>query len=161
MDKKDKENEFVELIAVDETSAMEGYAPVTHCLVIVIVGDDYLLGWNNWRQDWEIFGGCLEKGETMRECITRECREEIGISNVPIDYIGLMHFNMVPDYFSTEYRKEYGGLFGIRLQPDDLQKIEKYRQDREEIGKLTLLKCLDKNERIAEIDRTLLQFYSI
>lgn len=154
-------NEFVELLAVDEAVAMDGYAPVTHCLAIVIVGDDYLLGWNRWRQDWEIFGGCLEKGETMRECIMRECREEIGISSVPIDYIGLMHFNMAPDYFSTEYRKEYGGLFGVRLQPEDMQKIEKYRQDREEIEKLAFLKQIEKNEKIAEIDRMLFQFYSI
>lgn len=153
-------NEFVELIHVDENIAMEGYAPVTHCLAIVMLGDDYLLGWNKWRHDWEIFGGCMEKGETMRECITRECLEEIGISNVQFDYIGLMHFNMVPDYFSTEHRKEYGGLYGIRLQPEDIQTIEKYRSDRDEIGKIAFLKDIDKREKIAEIDRELLKYYN-
>ncbi|MDE6853346.1 MAG: NUDIX domain-containing protein [Lachnospiraceae bacterium] len=152
-------NEFVELITVDENSAIEGYFPVTHCLVVVMVGNDYLLGWNNWRQNWEIFGGCLEKGETMRECITRECMEEIGISNVSFDYIGLMHFNMMPDYFSTEHRKEYGGLYGIQIQTDDLKYIEKYRLDRDEIGKIAFLKDIDKNDRIAEIDRELLKYY--
>lgn len=46
------------------------------------VGDDYLMGWNKWRQDWEIFGGCREDNETLRECIMRECSEELGLTNV-------------------------------------------------------------------------------
>lgn len=152
-------NELVELIAVDENSAMEGYYPVTHCLLVVMAGNDYLLGWNKWRQDWEIFGGCLNKGESMRECIARECMEEIGISNVNFDYIGLMHFNMMPDYFSTERRKEYGGLYGIQLQADDLQNIEKYRLDRDEIGKIAFFKDIDQKDKISEIDRELLKYY--
>ena len=157
--KDSKGNEFVEIIDIDENIAAAQYAPVTHCLAVVMVGGDYLLGWNRWRNDWEIFGGCMEKGETMRECIERECFEEIGILNVQIDYIGLMHLNMVPDYFSPEYRKEYGGLYGIKLQPEDLQKIEKYRLDREEIEKVALLKDIGVGEKIAEIDRELLNYY--
>lgn len=157
--KDSKGNEFVEIIDIDENIATAQYAPVTHCLAVVMVGGDYLLGWNRWRNDWEIFGGCMEKGETMRECIERECFEEIGISNVQIDYIGLMHLNMVPDYFSSEYRKEYGGLYGIKLQLEDLQKIEKYRLDREEIEKVALLKDIGVDEKIAEIDRELLNYY--
>lgn len=35
----------------------------------------------------------------------RECFEEIGIKDVQIDYIGVMEFNLYPDYFSSEYRK--------------------------------------------------------
>ena len=159
MIKDSKGNEFVELIDIDENTAMEQYTPVTHCLAVVMVGRDYLLGWNTWRKDLEIFGGCMEKGETMRECIIRECLEELGLSNLPIEYIGLMHFNLVPDYFSTEYRQEYGGLYGIKLQPEDLKKIEKYRLDREEIERIALLKDIDGIEKIAEIDKELLNYY--
>lgn len=154
-----KGNELVEIINIDENVAMEQYTSVTHCLAVVMVGVDYLLGWNRWRKDWEIFGGCMEDGETMRECIARECFEEIGLLDLPIEYIGLMHLNMVPDYFSTEHRVEYGGLYGIKLQPKDLQKIEQYRLDREEIERVALLKDIDVNERIAEIDRELLNYY--
>ena len=159
MVKDSKGNEFVELIHIDEDTAMEQYTPVTHCLAVVMVGSDYLLGWNRWRKDWETFGGCMEEGETMRECIIRECLEEIGLSDLPMEYIGLMHFHLVPDYFSTEYREEYGGLYGIKLQPEDLQIIEKYRLDREEIERVALLKDIDVKERIAEIDRELLNYY--
>ena len=94
-----KGNELMEILDVDENSAMEQYAPVTHCLAVVMVGGDYLLGWNRWRKDWEIFGGCMEEGETMRECITRECLEEIGLSDLSVAYIGLMHLKLMPDYF--------------------------------------------------------------
>lgn len=157
--KDSKGNELVEIIDVDETLAMTAYAPITHCLAVVMIGRDYLLGWNRWRKDWEIFGGCIEDGETMREAVERECLEEIGISNVKIDYIGLMHLNLVPDYFSTQCRREYGGLYGIKLQPGDLDKIERYRLDREEIEKVALLKDIGADEKIAEIDRELLSYY--
>ena len=80
--------------------------------------------------------------------------------NTAMEYIGLMHLKLVPDYFSTEYRVEYGGLYGIKLQPEDLQKIEKYRLDREEIEKIALIKDISANEKIAEIDRELLTYYN-
>lgn len=157
--KDSRGNEFVEMIDIEEDEAMKLFSPVTHCLAVVIVDDEYLLGWNNWRKDWEIFGGCIEEGESLRQCIVRECYEELGISNVRIDYIGLMRFNLVPDYFSTEYRKEYGCLYGIALKQEDLSKIEQFRLDREEIGKVALLKNISKDERIAEIDKALLNYY--
>ncbi len=157
--KDDKGNELVEIIEVDEKTAQQQYAPITHCLAVVKVGGDYLLGWNKWRQDWEIFGGCLEAGETMRQCVQRECLEEIGISDAQLQYIGLMELYMVPDYFSTKYRKEYGGLYGISLQEEDLQRIEQYRQDREEIEKVALLGDIGDDERIAGIDKALLAYF--
>lgn len=154
-----KGSELVEILDIDENGAMEQYTPVTHCLAVVMVGGDYLLGWNRWRKEWEIFGGCMEEGETMRGCIMRECLEEIGLSDLPVDYIGLMHLKLMPDYFSSECREEYGGLYGIKLPPEDLQKIENYRQDREEIGKVAFLRDISAGERIAEIDRELLNYY--
>lgn len=153
-------NELVAVIDVNEQTAGERFAPITHCLIVVLVGDEYLLGWNKWRKQWEIFGGCIEAGETMRECSVRECLEEIGISDVQFDYIGLMQCNLVPDYFSPEYRREYGGLYGVRLQESALQNIEKYRLDREEIEKVALLKDIGADERIGEIDKALLSCFS-
>lgn len=151
-------NEFLGLMDIGEEAAMRECAPVTHCLAVVMIGGDYLFGWNNWRKDWEIFGGCMEAGETMRECILRECREEIGVSDVEPTYLGLMHLKLVPDYFSSECREEYGGLYGIKLPPEALGEIERHRMDREEIGKVALLKDIGPGERIAEIDRALLKY---
>ena len=71
----------------------------THCLAVVKVGDEYLLGRNKWRNRFEIFGGCAEKGETARECIARECNEEQGFQSAEITYLGAMRFLLKPDYF--------------------------------------------------------------
>lgn len=57
--KDNRGNELVKIIDIEENSAMAEYAPVTHCLAVVMVGNNYLLGWNKWRKDWEIFGGCI------------------------------------------------------------------------------------------------------
>lgn len=157
--KDSKGNELVSVINITENEANKLYTPITHCLAIVMVGNEYLLGWNKWRKDWEIFGGCIEPRETMRQCIMRECFEEIGIKDVHFDYIGVMEFNLFPDYFSSEYRKEYGGLYGIRLPEDAINDIEKLRLDREEIERVSLLKDLGADEKIAEIDKALLTFY--
>lgn len=159
--KDSKGNELVRVINITEDEANRLNIPITHCLAIVIVGNQYLLGWNKWRKDWEIFGGCMEPQETMRQCIIRECFEEIGIKNVPIDYIGVMELNMIPDYFSSEYRKEYGGLYGIRLPEDAINDIEKFRLDRVEIERVALLKDIGLDEKVAEIDKVLLSFYRI
>lgn len=157
--KDSKGNELVEVIKVDEHTAMEQYHPVTHCLAVVMVGSEYLLGWNRWRKHWEIFGGCIEEGESMRACIERECLEEIGLANLQFEYLGLMHFNLVADYFSAQIRTEYGGLYGIKLIPEDLDKMERFRQDREEIERIALLKDINAEDKIAEIDKELLKTY--
>lgn len=148
-------NEFIDIINIDEEEAMKRFSPITHCLAVVILDGDYLLGWNNWRKYWEIFGGCIEEGESMRQCIIRECYEELGISGVHIDYIGLMHLNLVPDYFSSQYREEYGGLYGICLEGG----TKRLKIDTEEIGGVALLKNIPRNEKIAEIDYALLNYY--
>ena len=44
----------------------------THCPAVVKTGDDCLWGWYKWRKRHEIFGGCLEKEETARDCIIRK-----------------------------------------------------------------------------------------
>lgn len=103
-------NELLEIINIEEEKADTKYEPINHCLVVVKVGSDYLLGWNKYRQNWEIFGGCREKNETLIECIKRECHEELGLKNIDFSYIGLMYYHMAPGYFNPEWHYEYGGL---------------------------------------------------
>ena len=58
------------LLSVEQMSEAElSKDPLfTHCLAVVKVGNEYLLGRNKWRNRYEIFGGCAEKEETAREC---------------------------------------------------------------------------------------------
>lgn len=154
-----KGNELLEVIQVEESQAMDLYHPITHALVVVKIGDDYLLGWNKWRKNWEIFGGCIEEGETLRECIEREAFEEIGLQDVYYDFLGLMHYNMAPGYFNPEWHEEYGGLYGVTLPFETLAEIEKFRTDKEEVEKLAFYSEVKGKEPIAAIDEVLLSYW--
>lgn len=117
---------------------LTGFEPLTHCLCVVKVGTDYLLGWNRWRERWEIFGGCIDQNESASECIAREGFEELGICGGTYEYLGLMKFLMMPDWFSSKQRIEYGALYGITLPDTDISVIYDRIQDQSEIVRLAL-----------------------
>lgn len=159
---KDLENgsELLELIDVPEEEAVARYSPVTHALVIVKCGERYLMGYNNRRRRWEIFGGCREEGEALRECMVRETREELGIADAPVTYLGLMHANMAPSFFNNyKWSEEYGGLYGLTVSEDTLPAIMALYEDREEIGGFKFYDEVAGCETVAQIDEALLQFY--
>ena len=131
----------------------------THCLAVVKVGDEYLLGRNKWRNRYEIFGGCVEKGETARECIIRECNEELGLSFPDITYLGAMRLLLKPDYFSQNERVELGGLYGVTLPDMSIGDIYDLVKDKQEIIKLALYSQVNGKEPIAIIDEKLLEYY--
>ena len=156
--KDDNGNKLLKIIDVEEEKADEAFKPITHCLAVVKVGTEYLLGLNKYRQDWEIFGGCRESNETLTECINRECREELGLENVDFSYIGLLYYHMAPGYFNPSRHYEYGGLYVTCLPVECIEKIEKNRTDREEIEKLAFYSDIKGKERIALIDEALIEY---
>ena len=143
------------LMNMDEQT-LSAHAQFTHCLAVILLDDDYLLGWNKWRNRWEIFGGCAEAGESARDCIVRECYEELGLQNSAFVYLGAMRVLLQPDYFSPEKRIELGGLYGLRLQGVALSSLQCC--DRDEVTKLALYQQIKGHEPIAEIDEALLGF---
>lgn len=151
-------NKLLDFIKITEEDAALQFSQVSVCLLVVKIGEDYLMGFNHWRKCWEIFGGCPEEGETMREAMVREAKEELGIDCEP-QWLGLAHFEMQPDYFSNEVREEYGAIFGVSLSEEYLEQIEKMRIDREEIEKIALLGEISSGEEIRELDRKLTEFY--
>ena len=150
-------NKLLEFIKINEEEASSKYAPITVCLLVVKIGDDYLMGFNHWRKGWEIFGGCPEDGEDMRTAMIREAKEELGVDCNP-DWLGLAHFEMQPDYFSDMVREEFGAVYGITLGEEYLSIIEELRIDREEIESISLLGNITTGE-IRELDRKLTEFY--
>lgn len=151
-------NKLLDFIKITEEDATSRFSQVSVCLLVVKIGEDYLMGFNHWRKCWEIFGGCPEEGETMREAMVREAKEELGIDCEP-QWLGLAHFEMQPDYFSNEVREEYGAIFGVSLSEEYLEQIEKMRIDREEIEKIALLGEISSGEEVRELDRKLTEFY--
>jgi 8-oxo-dGTP diphosphatase len=152
--------EIIEKIDVSEDKAVKKFPVLNHALVIVKIDNDYLLGWHKWRSDWETFGGLLEEGESLRECIARECEEELGLKDIQFEYLGVVHYYMPPDYWVKEWHEEYGGLYGVTLSKNAIPLIEQKRKDKDEIGEIALLSDLKKREEnIDEINEKLLEFY--
>jgi 8-oxo-dGTP diphosphatase len=151
-------NKLLEFIEINEEDVTSEYSPVTVCLLVVKIGEDYLMGLNHWRKKWETFGGCPETGETMREAMVREAKEELGIDCAP-EWLGLAHYELQPDYFSKVVREEYGAVYGVSLPGECFEKIEKSRTDREEIEKIALLSKIPSDDEISELDRKLTEFY--
>ncbi len=150
------------LISIDDADeeALSKDPSFTHCLAVVKMGNDYLLNRNKWRNRYEIFGGCVEKGESARECIVRECFEELGFIPSDITWLGAMKFSLKPDYFSKNERIESGGLYGITL-PGTVSLEDLYGSvaDKEEIKGLALYSQIKGKEPIALIDEKLLAYY--
>ncbi len=150
------------LISIDEIDeeALSKNPLFTHCLAIIKVGNDYLLNRNKWRNRYEIFGGCIEKGESARECIIRECFEELGLIFSDITYLGAMRFLLKPDYFSKRERIELGGLYGITLSNTiNLDDLYSNIADKKEIKSLAWYSQSKGKEPIALIDEKLLAYY--
>ena len=150
------------LISIDEIDeeALSKNPLFTHCLAIIKAGNDYLLNRNKWRNRYEIFGGCIEKGESAHECIIRECFEELGFISSDITYLGAMRFLLKPDYFSKSERLELGGLFGITLPCNtNLDDLYNTVADKEEITGLAWYSEIKGKEPIALIDEKLLGYY--
>lgn len=153
--------EILEKIEISEAEAMQRFYPtLNHALVIVKVEDDYLLGYHKWRDDWETFGGLIEPGESLPECIKREVEEELGITDMSLTYLGIVHYHMPPDYWNKDWHEEYGGLYGMTITRGLLQTIEERRRDKDEIGEIAFYSELKKRgAKIDEINEKLLEFY--
>lgn len=156
---KDKNgDELIEVIQTDEDNTNE-YSPVNHSMVIVKIGNEYLVGWNHFRKCWEIFGGCIEDGESPRDCIIREINEELGLNNCNCKFIGLMKYQKAPSYFNSEPHIEYGGLYGMNLSSSALDTIMTHRKDRAEIERLSFYSDIIDENTISEIAEKLLKYW--
>ena len=157
---KDQDGNILVMIEKMSEAVLSESLLFTHCLAVVKVGDEYLLGRNKWRNRYEIFGGCREKGESARDCIVRECNEELGFASAEITYIGTMKLLLRPDYFSKEEREELGGLYGISLPNTSLKEMYSRIKDKEEITELRFYSQVKGKEPISLIDEKLLEYYT-
>ena len=66
---------LIEYINITENN-MENYYNITSSLVILIVQDKFVIGYNKYRNQWEFPAGHIEKGETLKQTTFRELFEE-------------------------------------------------------------------------------------
>ena len=86
------------------------FSPLTLALIVAKFNSQFLLAFNRFRNNWEIPGGHIDRGETPRQSAIRELREETGQLAKNPRFEGIMKFHLHPDN-----RIEYGALFSVQL----------------------------------------------
>lgn len=79
---------LLEYIQINEEDVNK-YENITSAGVVFEVNGKYLIGWNNWRKQWELAIGGIENGETPRQAATRELLEETHQDVNYLDFKGL------------------------------------------------------------------------
>ena len=75
---------LIEYIDIPEED-IEQYQNVTGAYAILKVADKYVVGYNDWRKQWEFPAGGIDEGESAREAAIRELYEETGAIKVKIE----------------------------------------------------------------------------
>ncbi|MER5397980.1 NUDIX hydrolase [Streptomyces sp. NPDC002599] len=73
-------------------------APLPAALVALWHADRVLMVFDRFRQEWELPGGRVEEGESLRQAAARELLEESGqVPDGPLRFIGYAGFVLAPD----------------------------------------------------------------
>lgn len=70
-----------------------------------------------------------------------------------------MKVRLMPDYFSTVERVEYGDLYGISLPDRSIRPLFGQIRDKDEIGGLAFYSQIKGRKPIALIDEILLEYF--
>lgn len=105
-------HELLAFIRCDQpiVPADDARIPLTFTLVVARHQEQYLLIFDRERDQWEIPGGGIERGETPYDCACRELFEESTQIAEQLSFSGLFKLRMQPDG-----RTEYGALYSTVL----------------------------------------------
>ena len=61
--------------------------------VIIESEKGYMLVYNKYYKCWELTGGNMEQGETPRDCVIRECKEESNQNISTLKFVGVAKYS--------------------------------------------------------------------
>lgn len=98
---------------------LEEAASRTPCpLALVVVADEstdnVLFGLNRWHQSYELPGGMVESGESIKRAAVRELEEETGMKAHSVELVGYAHFEL-----TNPRREELGAIYRAERQGQD------------------------------------------
>ncbi|OHX20462.1 NUDIX domain-containing protein [Chromobacterium sphagni] len=109
-----------------------------HVVITDAAGAVLLLKATYGSLDWGLPGGALEPGETIHECIARECREELGC-DVAVAYLSGVYYHRaynsqafifrcsLPDHAALRLSDEHSAFRYFAL--DELGRVQRRRVD--------------------------------
>ena len=116
---------LLEYLKISEEE-IEKYDPVTGAFAVISVKGKYLIGFNQWRGQWEFPAGGIEQGETAREAAIRELFEETHQTQRNLNFAGL--FKVQDSRGLIKYQAVFTGEL-TELQPfipakgDEMERI--------------------------------------
>ncbi|MBM7587765.1 8-oxo-dGTP diphosphatase [Bacillus pakistanensis] len=81
-------HQFLDWIPKKESEIMN-FEPLAGSFAVIKVGEEFLICFNKWRQQWELPAGKREGTETPAECAIRELYEETTQKVASLEFLGL------------------------------------------------------------------------
>ena len=119
---------------------IENYDNVTGAFAIICVQGKYLIGYNQFRKQWEFPAGGIESGETARQAAERELWEETHQRCSELEFRGLF-----------KIQKPDGGMRYQAIFRGTLEEVQPFiGTDADEMERIMLW---DLQEDIGDVDR--------
>jgi 8-oxo-dGTP diphosphatase len=85
-------DDLLEFIPVRDEPTLDSklYPPLSYSLILIKHHGEILLVYDRHKNRWEIPGGKIEHGETPRECVIRELKEETGQTAASVELQGII-----------------------------------------------------------------------
>jgi len=74
--------------------------PVTGALILNENDEIFLMKSPKWKNKWIVPGGHIENGETMKECVKREVKEETGLDIDDVEFLTVLEG--IPEDFERD-----------------------------------------------------------
>ncbi|GKX66389.1 NUDIX hydrolase [Inconstantimicrobium mannanitabidum] len=135
--------EYIDIKEID----INKYTNVTGAFAILKIKDKYVLGYNNWRKQWEFPAGHIEEGETPRCAAERELLEETHQRNSNLIFKGLAKVSDAKGYI------RYQAIFCCEQE----ELYEFIKNDDDEMDKILLWDMVENIGYIDEVDLKIVQ----
>ena len=133
--------ELLDFIECNEND-LSNYKNITGAGVIFNVDGKFLVGYNNWRLQWEIPAGGIDKGEVPSQTALRELYEETHQKTDYLDFVGLF-----------KKKRPNGEIVYNAIYYCEQEKIAPFiKQDDDENDEIKLWNIDNDNENIDLID---------
>jgi 8-oxo-dGTP diphosphatase len=130
------------------------FTPVSHAIVYACTPHGVVLVRNRETAAWELPGGLIEHGDTMRMCAVREFLEETGEQPRFLRWCGLTELKGISDRRHPQPYVEIGAVYGVDLT--HLQ-ISGYRTT--EIAEVAIWPVMSLPDRMSSIDAEIVNLF--